>query len=213
MPINPWEKVLSDKSRIAEKRDQNIDSILFIIDAANQVEEKLLRTWLQETKQRTRYSGSVSIIVVQIGHDLENIDSDKLSTALVVESDTVLVPLRVVWKSKLDNPNIADVDKPRWRDLLRGNPRKPSRRKAEKILASDPTRAVCVMGVPASLAWLKAEFEERQKNAILDKNLAEFVANQASLALEIAERRLRGSRYKVPRQVARRIQVSDRYKR
>ena len=213
MPINPWQQVLADRSRVAKTSNQTIKSILFIIDAANQVEEKLIRDWLQETKHQVEYQGSVHYIVVQIGHDIENINSDKLSAALIVDSDTLLVPLRVVWKSKLDNPNIADVDKPRWRDLIRGNPRKPSYRKAQKIIASDPSRAVCVMGVPASLAWLKAEYEERQKNAILDKNLAEFVANQASLALEVAERRLRGSRYKVPRQVARRIQVSDRYKR
>ncbi len=207
MPINPWQEVLSDA------KNQSANSMLFIIDSANQVEEQLLRSWLDETLKNTDYTGSVNYIVVQIGHDLENIDSDKLSAALLIEADTVLVPVRVVWKSKLDNPNIADADKPRWRDLIRGNSRKPSYRKAEKIIDSDPSRAVCVMGVPASLGWLKGEFEERQKNAILDKNLAEFVANQASLALEIAERRLRGSRYKVPQQVARRIQVSDRYKR
>lgn len=213
MSINPWKQALADTSRVSEQSKQTHNSILFILDASNQVEEQLIRNWLEDTKQQAEYIGSVDYIVVQIGHDIDNIDSDKLSAALLVDADTILVPVRVVWKSKLDNPNIIDADKPRWRDLIRGNPRKPSLRKAKQIIALDPTRAACVIGVPASLGWLKTEFKERQKNAILDKNLAEFVASQASLALEIAERRLRGSRYKVPMQVARRIQVSDRYKR
>jgi len=44
------------------------------------------------------------------------------------------------------------------------------------------------MGVPASLGWLKSSFEERQKNAVIDKDLAEFVRSRVSLALEVAER-------------------------
>lgn len=211
MPVNPWDHVITESTRVGVTTDQALNSILFIIDAANQVEEQLIRDWLSETKKQAKDSISAGYVVVQIGHDLDDIN--QLGDALLVDDQTMIVPVRVVWKSKLDDPNVTDVDKPRWRDLIRGNPRKPSYRKAKKIIKSDPSRAVCVVGVAASLEWLKSEFNQRQKNAILDKSLAEFVANQASLALEIAERRLRGSRYKVPRQVARRIQISDRYKR
>ncbi|MDB4512061.1 glycerol-3-phosphate 1-O-acyltransferase [Arenicella sp.] len=213
MPINPWQQVVADAASLTNGIKQKVTSILFIIDAANPVEEQLLHDWLDTTRNNTDYTGVADYFVGHIDDDLNSFDNDKLGVALSMLADAVLVPVRVVWKSKLDNPNIADVDKPRWRDLIRGNPRKPSHRKAQRIIISDPSRAVCVMGVPASLGWLKNEFKERQKNAVLDRNLAEFVLSQASLALEIAERRLRGSRYKVPRQVARQIQLSDRFKR
>jgi len=196
MAINPWQEI-------------NSDAVFFIIDAAHSVEERLLLDWLDSKKRELNYHGSVGQVVVPIAHDPENIPTQALHAVLEVPVDTLLVPLRVVWKTKLDRTD----SKPRLADLLSGNPRRPGQRKAQKILASDSSRAVCIMGVPATLKSLKEGYDERQKNALVDKDLAEYIAGQASLALEVAERRLRGSRYKVPRQVAKQIRASDRYKR
>ena len=188
--------------------------ILFIIDAAHEVEESLLRNWLVE-QGFYGSSNSISDCVVAIADDPENIPTDNLSQALNIDLDTLVVPVRVVWKTPLDTVNRSKnkPNKPRLTDLWRGNLRRPSKRKAKKILAKTPMLAQCIAGTPATLADLSARYEQRNEVATVSLNLADYVAEQASLALEVAERRLRGSRYKVPRQVSKQVRASDAYKR
>jgi glycerol-3-phosphate O-acyltransferase len=195
MAINPWQEVFSEK-------------VLFIVDADHQIEEQILLDWLQETKAVAEFKGASIQVVVQIAHDPENVDAAELQSALEVSDDTLLVPVRVVWKTALDRIN----DKPRLRDLLSGNPRRPNKSKAKRILNSDPSRAVCIAGKPATLLELRTRYDARQQHAAVDRDLADYIAGQAALALEVAERRLRGSRYKVPRQVSKQIRASERYK-
>ena len=196
MTINPWQQIDSEQ-------------VLFIVDAEHQVEERLLLEWLNNTRSQAEYTGTVSHCVVPIAPDPEDIPSDGLQMALQVAETTLVVPVRVVWKTKLDKLD----GRPRLKDLLRGNPRRPNQRQAEKILEADRARAQCIMGKPATVADLTERYEERRKIAEIDANLADYVAEQASLALEVAERRLRGSRYKVPRQVSKQVRASDRYKK
>lgn len=195
MSSNPWQQIKAEQ-------------VLFIIDAAHAVEEQLLLEWLSNTKSQIGYAGTVSHCVVPIVSDPEDIPTDGLNMALQVSEETLVVPVRVIWKTMLDNINHG----PRWRDLLRGNPRRPGLRRAQKILDDDPSRAFCIMGKPATLADLKARYTARREIASVNENLADYVAEQASLALEVAERRLRGTRYKVPRQVSKQVRASDRYK-
>jgi len=195
MTTNPWTQI-------------NSEQVLFIIDAEHDVEERLLLQWLNNTKSEEGFSGSVSHCVVRIVHDPEEIPTQGLQMALQVSPATLVVPVRVVWKTSLDKVN----NKLRLRDLLRGNPRRPSKSEAQRILDSDPSRALCIMGKPATVADLSERYDKRREIAPVDSNLADYVAEQASLALEVAERRLRGSRYKVPRQVSKQVRGSDRYK-
>jgi len=195
MSNNPWQSIDSER-------------VLFIIDAEHKVEEKLLLDWLRKTKVEHGYRGEFRHCVVPIAHDPENIPTDDLYVALDLPEETLVAPVRVVWRTSLDDLN----RKPRWRDLLSGNPRRPSQRKAQDLLESDPNRALCILGNPATISDLRGRYEKRKEIASVDENLAEYVAEQASLALEVAERRLRGSRYKVPRQVSKQVRASDRYK-
>ncbi|MGK0374991.1 MAG: glycerol-3-phosphate O-acyltransferase [Arenicella sp.] len=195
MMINPWTQIDSEK-------------VLFIIDAVHDVEERLLLQWLNNCRSETGYSGTVSHCVVSIADDPENITTQGLQMALQVAEDTLVVPVRVVWKTSLDEIN----DKPHFKDLLRGNLRRPNKRKAQRILDTEPAKALCVMGKPATVGDLSERYNQRRKISSVDSNLADYVAEQASLALEVAERRLRGGRYKVPRLVAKQVRASDRYK-
>ena len=195
MITNPWKQIDSEQ-------------VLFIIDAEHGVEEGLLLQWLSNTKAQAGFAGSVSHCVVPIVHDPENIPTQGLQMALQVAQDTLVVPVRVVWQTAIDEINT----KPRLRDLLRGNPRRPSKKKAQRILDTDPSRALCIMGKPATVGDLSSRYDQRRQIADVDTDLADYVAEQASLALEVAERRLRGGRYKVPRQVSKQVRGSDRYK-
>jgi glycerol-3-phosphate O-acyltransferase len=101
---------------------------------------------------------------------------------------------------------------PRWRDLLWGNPRRPKTERARRILKKNPERAQCIVARPATLDELRQRFAARRGETASNPELAEFIAGQAGLALDIAERRLQGSRYKVPRRVARNLEGSVRFK-
>ncbi|MEO0369692.1 MAG: 1-acyl-sn-glycerol-3-phosphate acyltransferase, partial [Pseudomonadota bacterium] len=195
MPGNPYEQIQSEQ-------------VLFLVDAAHSVEEDLLNAWLDKSKVEQEYQGAEQRFVISIASDPENIDVKGLAKALTLPPDTLIVPVRILWKSSLETMN----ETPRLSDMMRGNPRRPSRVKARRIIASDPSKIVYVTGTPATLENLSERFEERRNNAFVDKDLAHYVASQASLALEVAERRLRGSRYKIPRQVANQIRASFRYK-
>ncbi len=200
MIINPWEKIESEQ-------------VLFIIDAEHDVEEQLLLQWLNNTKAQHGFSGTVSHCVVPIAHDPDNIPTQALQMALQVPNETLVLPVRVVWKTQFDGINGQPItSKPKFRDLLRGNSRLPNKKKAQKIIDSDPSRALCILGKPATVGDLSERYDQRRKITQIDSDLAEYVAEQASLALEVAERRLRGSRYKVPTQVSKQVRASDRYR-
>ena len=209
MALDPWHNT-SDKA------------VLFIVDAAHQIEQNLLLDWLSASKTDLSQTNvnqtsdtanlppkQVGHVVVPIARDPENIPTQALTISLNTTPDTLLVPIRVVWKTSLDDKNT----KPRLMDLLRGNPRRPSRKRAQKILDNDASKALCIAAEPASLKALQEKLDYRLSNGLGNESLAEFVAGQAALALDVAERRLRGCRYKVPRQVAQNIQASSNYKR
>ena len=196
MSENPWQAIQSK-------------SVLFIVDAEHRIEERLLIQWLSSTKNELGFSGKVSHCVVPIAHRPEDIQTDGLALALEISPDTLIAPVRAVWKTKLDTLK----DKPRFRDLLAGNPRRPSARRARRIFANDPNQVQYIMGVPATLADLNERYQQRRVHSVVDDSLADYIAEQASLALEVAERRLRGSRYKVPRQVSKQVRGSDKYRR
>lgn len=195
MSSNPW-------------YDIDSQSVLFIIDADHKVEERILLDWLSKGQREANYQGDVSHCVVQIAHNPENITTEDLHTALQMPGSTLVVPARVFWKTSLDKTSSGRI----WRELLNGNPRLPSQTKAEKILQDDPQRAVCIVGKPATISDLSLRYQHQNKAAVIDKDLAEYVAGQASLALTVAERRMRGSRYKVPRQVTKQVRASHSYR-
>jgi len=91
----------------------------------------------------------------------------------------------------------------RLSDVLRfGDPRDPGPLRQRWILWREPDRCRIVAGDPAPASELRSRWREAAgASARETTSLAEFVTRQATLALERAERRLRGARYKVPRLV------------
>ena len=196
MQDNPWHSLDSEH-------------ILFIADADNKVEEQLLTDWLDRTRKESSFQGESDIAFVPIADDSSDLDISQLIPKLDAVDETLLVPLRVVWRTQLDELD----NQPRLRTFLRGgNPRRPSRWQAKRILRADPSRARCIAGKPATLGDLKQGFADQFTRSKVDASLGEYVAKRAGLTLDVAERRLRGGRYKVPRQVAHEIRASERYR-
>ena len=122
-----------------------------------------------------------------------------LEACLASGDEALLAPLRVAWLPKRRGDTRSVL--PRDLILLR-DPRDPGALHQRLILRRDPDRCRIVAGEPAPIS----ELRERWRRAggadlSLTTGLAEFVARQAVLALERAERTLRGARYKVPRLV------------
>ena len=95
-----------------------------------------------------------------------------------------------------------------------GNPRMPNSMRARMILLRDRRRAHCVTGSPATIAELRERFDQQTEGDVEDYavEFAAFVARQAGLVLDIVERGLRGSRYKVPRFVSDGLQASSEFR-
>ena len=180
----------------------NGQPVIYLLDAANSFEEDLLREWLK--KERSPDETNAQPFTVPILH-FDN--SDRLSHALSAPDDTLIAPLRIVWQA----PGMAK-ETPRIRDLLLGDRRRPWKTWAKRIHSKHPERVAYVLGQPATIG----EIRERHKlNAnVADEEtpdgFAKFVERQASLVLDIAERSLQGSRYKVPKFVAENLKSGEK---
>ena len=117
-------------------------------------------------------------------------------------ADALVIPVRVVWL-----PRERDGDRrARWSDLvLLANPRRPGPRRQQHIASREPDRCQIVAGEPALLSALRARQQAETGASVDPEAFARYVRRAAVVALERAERRLIGDRYKVPRLVAEQI--------
>ena len=170
---------------------------LFILDAKNGVERRHLIDWLHGT-----WGGAseADIVTLSLSDDSAALELSALTNRLEPDSDCLIIPVRIAWR-------IPRFDKDRalqLRDLLFGDPRMPGRLRARLILMRDRRRAQCVIGEPATRTSLKQRFQEQvaASDTPEPSDFAAFVARQAALVLDVQERGVRGTRYKVPHFVA-----------
>ncbi len=192
---------------------------LFILDARHGVERKLLREWAAAEAGADLVSGQarlVSLPLSQAGLDEGDgaLRVDALAAALADAPDEMLVvPVRLVWRI----PDFETHRALKLRHLLLGDPRLPGPLRAQLILWQNPRRAQVVRGAPATKGELMARQADLASgggghDAGQAGGLAQFVARQAALALEVGERSVRGTRYKVPRFVAAGVAGSVRFR-
>ena len=170
---------------------------LFIIDARNRIERRHLLDWLHGTWGAIAES---EWIALDLSDETAPLRLEKLAAGLEGAEDCLVIPVRVAWRI----PRFDQDRTLRLRDLVFGDPRMPGRVRAWSILMRDRRRAQCLLGEPASVATLRARFSEDigMSDADPATGFAAFVARQATLTLEVQERGVRGTRYKVPRFVA-----------
>jgi len=178
--------------------------LVFLLDVSSGLEQRLLESWIERQRpagaEATRHE-QVRISALQ--RRRRSLDPARLArleaTLAAAEPDTLLAPLRIAWL-----PPLRDgVRAVRLTDLLSfSDPRDPGRLRQRWILRRSPDRCRVVAGEPASVADLRARWTRAGgAGQGATTGLAQFVARQATLALERAERRLCGARYKVPRLV------------
>lgn len=120
--------------------------------------------------------------------------------------ETEIVPARVVWLPPVRNGerrvSVADV-------LALTNPRRPRAWSQPRIARKSPDRLRVVAGESATVADLRTRFS---RVADPQEPFEQWVALQAALSAERAERQVIGDRYKVPRLVAEQISSSARFR-
>jgi len=174
--------------------------IVFLLDAATALERRVLESWIERHRPAAGADADLVEIPPSRGRKRGRGSLAALEAAIAQGDDPLLAPLRVVWLPPKRADGSRSVSLREF--LLRGDPFDPSASRQRWILARARERARIAPGEPAPLSELRARWRGAEADEPGDTTaLPDFVARQAQLALERAERRLRGARYKVPRLV------------
>ncbi len=166
---------------------------LVLAFASTPSERTVLDAWLC----RSRSEGAQVAVIGESDEELERALRE-------ATEDPWLVAVRVAWLPR-DRDGVRTV---RPADLLTlTDPRHPGARQQARILRQEPDRCRVVVAEAARLSDLRARFD----NAGNEESFPAFVARQARLALERAERSVVGMQYKVPRLVAEELEASSRF--
>jgi glycerol-3-phosphate O-acyltransferase len=201
--------------------------IVFLVDSASRLERRLIERWIASHRPVAHQSpgsdedlpdggkpapvgaasdvrkphNAVTVEVIPIPSSRRRSRratlDPRLEDALAIKGDPLMAPLRVVWRAPLRN---GERTVSLLRLLTGGDPRDPNWLRQLWVVRSDPDRCVIVAGEPALASNLRARWMEAcGPNSAETVGFAEFVSQKATLALERAERHVRGARYKVPR--------------
>jgi len=171
--------------------------IVFLLDAASGLERRVLERWIEAHRPEGSGANGVEAIAIPSSRRRRGSLDPRLEAALATDDDPLLAPLRVAW----DPGEVDGVREVRLSDLLTfGDPRDPGLLRQAWLLGRHPDRCRILAAEVAPVSELRRRWREAGANDThLISGLAEFVCRQAALALERAERKLRGARYKVPR--------------
>lgn len=181
--------------------------VCFLVDASGSLERRLVEEWI-ERHQPPGVAFRVVSLPPSRRRRRGRVRLDALQATLEDRGDHLLVPVRVAWAPQRRSRRI-----PRLIDLITlGDPRDPNRLLQELIVRFRPDRVRVITGEAASVAEVRARWvAERVTGSDSPVAFAEYVSLQAMLTLEVAERRVRGNRYKVPRFVAEDLLSSASY--
>ena len=181
-------------SAVAPQTESRSHPVVVLIDARTDIERELITAWAHREHP---------------GQTLVHRGDGMLGTRLERDDDPLVVPVRVTWL-----PPERDGDRRvRASDLIvLANPRRPHRFAQRLLVRTSPDRARVTVGEGAHVRDLRRRFEADAGSGQGRDDFAAFVARQATLACERAERQLIGDRYKVPRLVAEQIAASGRFR-
>src|SRR5438477_8000766 len=179
--------------------------VVFLLDASSPLERRLLERWIERARPAGTAPAAYDVVAIPPSRRRRRAGrvDPRLEATLAVGDDPLLAPLRVAWL-----PSEQDGVRPaRLAQLLTlGDPRDPGRLRQARVLRRHPHRCCIVVGEPAPASELRERWRRAGGADVAHTaGLPDFVARQAALALERAERRLRGARYKVPRFVEQEI--------
>jgi len=183
--------------------------VLVILDARHRIEERTLNNWIEEQTQAAHLPGRINTVSLPISDERRRLELSELQQQLAGDTATLVVPVRVFWRI----PGFEQARGLQLRQLLFGDPRAPGAARAWWMLLRDPRRALCFSAQAATIREMRQEFQHSgvADGAEADLEFARLVVRKAGVALDIAERGLRGSRYKVPKFVAENLRANPAF--
>jgi glycerol-3-phosphate O-acyltransferase len=174
--------------------------VVFLLDASSRLERRVLEEWIEGARPDGVLFAAYDVAAIPPSRRRRRARGDpRLEATLAAGDDPLLAPLRVAWLP-VDGDGVQPA---RLSTLLGlGDPRDPGRLRQAQVLRRHPERCRVVVAEPAPASELRERWRRAGgADAGQTAGLPDFVARQAALALDRAERRLRGARYKVPRLV------------
>ncbi|MCP3999060.1 MAG: hypothetical protein GY722_28955, partial [bacterium] len=172
---------------------------LVLLETSGPLERQLLKGWIQRNKPKSSHRGEVQVALLPRSRRKSRrrrLDP-RIEAFLQSGTDPLLIPLRVSWlPTKRGGRRSVG-----WRDLLSfGDPRDPDPIRQYVIYQMNPDRCRIVIGEPRRASDVREAWNDPSgRGRSSGIGLALFTAGQAWIQLERSERKLRGSRYKVPK--------------
>jgi glycerol-3-phosphate O-acyltransferase len=172
---------------------------LVLLETSGPLERHLLMGWIERNKPKTAHSGDVQIALLPRSrrkNRRRQLDP-RIEAFLHADTDPLLIPLRVSWLP-VKRGGRRSVG---WRDLFSlGDPRDPDIVRQYYLYWRRPDRCRIVIGDPERSSAVRQLWNDPGgRGRSSGTSLAQFTSGQAWIQLERAERKLRGSRYKVPK--------------
>ena len=171
---------------------------LVLLEVSGPQERRLLTGWIERNKPNQADKGEVQIALLPRTRrrNRRRIDP-RIEAFLQSGTDPLLIPLRVCWLPA-KRGGLRTVG---WRDVLSlGDPRDPDPLRQFVIYNRRPDRVRIVAGEPQRASDVRAAWDAPNgRGRSSGVSLASYAATQAWIQLERAERKLRGSRYMVPK--------------
>ena len=151
--------------------DSEGQPIAFLIDTSNRLERELIQDWIERTQPESAFVETAAIPPSR-RHRRHRRLSPVFRATLGRTDDPLLVPLRIVWLAE-DRGGVRRI---RLNDLvMTGDPRDPDPLRARWLRARYPDRVRLVMGAPARLSTLRADWAEHAQL----EDFTDFVAQRA----------------------------------
>jgi glycerol-3-phosphate O-acyltransferase len=182
--------------------------VVFLVDSRTLTERQFIERWVEQTRPSLTTVTQVSLVNLPRGDDTKAFSAQLLT--FLADHACVLAPVRLAWLPReLQGERTARVSDL----LLLRDPRKPREKQQQRILLTEPERCRIVAAQSATVANLNARAKAAGDADLSDlEGFAGFVQRQAQLALERAEYRLIGRRYKMPKLVREQIAASKRFR-
>lgn len=160
--------------------------IIYLLDAANEYEAKILRSWLRRSvpEPETRR--------IRSSRRKRSRHVDSLQELVGSQPEPYLIPVRVAWMApaKRGHRSVG------WSDAFKpGDPRDPRGLRARLIRTFRPSRVRLIAATGAALSELNEAYVASEE---VD-GIGAFITRRAWRTLDKVERVIRGNRYKIPR--------------
>ena len=170
--------------------------VLLLIDAETSIEHELIKAWI-DRNQPDDVRVDIAHIPASRRVRRRRRSDPRLEARIGQHDDPIMVPLRIVWLAgEHDGKRRVSL-----KDfLVFGDPRDPNLVRQRWIRTFQPDRIRIVVAEPATKSSLERRWSNPTGRGPAEgTSFSEFIALKAWLALERAERALRGARYKVPK--------------